>query len=273
MYKLLFTLLLLSSFALQAKIDVLVSIAPQKFIVERIGGETVSVETIVPQGASPHSYEPTLRQVISARQGKAWFRMGESFEIRLVNALKNTLVIVDQREGADLISASCSCHSSDDAHDPHIWLSPRLLQIQATQIAHTLSQLNPESASIYAQNLEGLIFELETLDQEIRQTLAKNSNRIVLVSHPAFGYFCRDYGFTQLSIEMEGKEPAPKYLTDLLLKARGLNIRYVFLQRQYNTKGGERLAKELKAKIVYLDPYAEKVLENLKIIAEAFSKE
>lgn len=268
-----FLLFLFSSFALQAKTLVFVSIAPQKFLVERIGGETVEVEVIVPNGSSPHSYEPTLRQIISAKNGKAWFRIGESFELRLANALKNRLIIVDQREGVDLIPLCCSCHGDKDAHDPHIWLSPSLLKIQATQIAKTLTQINPDSASLYERNLELLFTDLDAVSQEIALKLSNKNNDNILVSHPAFGYFCRDYGLNQLSIEMEGKEPTPKYLTDLLVKARALKIRYVFLQKQYSTKGGERLAKNLKAKIIYLDPYAENVIETLKTLAEAFALE
>lgn len=268
-----FLFLLFSHVALEAKLSVFVSIAPQKFLVEQVGGETVDVQVIVPNGTSPHSYEPTLRQIIAAKNGKIWFRIGESFETRLANALKHRLVIVDQRDGIDLLPLSCSCHCDKEGHDPHIWLSPSLLKIQAAQIAETLTEVNPEASNLYTNNLEQLCSKLDTLNQEIYAKLLPKANQSILVSHPAFGYFCRDYGLTQLSIEMEGKEPTPKYLTNLLLKARSLKIKRVYLQKQYSTKGGERLAKDLKAKTIFLDPYAENVVENLRMIAEAFALE
>ncbi len=270
MRKLFIFLLLLLGGTLQAKTDVLVSITCQKFLVEQIGQEHVSVDVIVPPGANSHTYEPTPRQMVAAQKGKIWFRLGESFEARLLPLLKNTLII-DQRDGLDLIKAGCGC-CNRDSYDPHIWLSPRLLKKQAAQIAETLSAYDPEHALIFASNLKNLENALDILDQKCANLLSNCSQKFILLSHPAFGYFCRDYGLYQLSIEMEGREPTPKTLTDLIHKARALNIKTVFLQFQHNPKGGMRVAQEIQANTVYLDPYIENVIENLEAIAHLFAK-
>lgn len=264
-------LLFLGCFALEAQTHVLVSIAPQKFLVESIGQDKVFVEVIVPPGASSHSYEPSPRQMISTQKGKIWFRLGESFEKRLAAALKSTTRIVDQREGLDLLSGGCGCCLGHDAHDPHIWLSPKLLKIQALQIERELSLLDPEHQNLFQRNAQQLLEALNQLDDECSQLASQASNKLIMVSHPAFGYFCRDYGYEQLPIEMEGREPSPRYLSDLLFIAKAHKIQTIFLQQQHNPRGGTRVAKELGAKTVYIDPYAENVIENLKKIAYQFA--
>lgn len=106
----------------------------------------------------------------------------------------------------------------------------------------------------------------------MQRSLDSSLQRLILVSHPAFGYLCRDYGLIQLSIEMEGREPTPRYLTELLMKARSSGIKTVFLQRQHNPKGGKKIAKGIGASTQYIDPYAENVVENIRTIANLFNK-
>jgi zinc transport system substrate-binding protein len=268
---LIFILFCLSVAPLSAKTHVLVSITPQKFLVEQIGAEYVVVDVIVPPGANSHTYEPTPRQMISAQKGEIWFRLGESFEARMIPAFQCKTKIVDQREGIDLIEMGCGCCNARDARDPHIWLSPRLLKKQAAQIAEALSAHDLEHKACFAANLDRLEKELDALDQECVKLFAKANQRTILVSHPAFGYFCRDYGLEQISIEMEGREPTPRHLTELLKKTKECQIKTVFLQQQHNPKGGKRIAKELGAETLYIDPYAENVIENILTIAQLFA--
>lgn len=253
------------SFTAVAQTHVLVSVAPQKYLVERIGKERVTVDVIVPDGISPHTYEPSPRQLVSMQKGEIWFRLGEGFEKRLMNALSRRTQIVDQREGLELLNASCGC----DGADPHTWLSPRLLTLQSRQIAATLCSYDPNHTDFYKKNLRQLEKELFRLDREL-STALKDAPKTILVSHPAYGYLCRDYGLMQLSVEKEGREPTPRYLTELTFKARDSGIKTVFLQKQYSAKGAKRIASDLGAECVYLDPYAENVIVNLKEIAQAF---
>lgn len=265
-----FILLLLFAGSLQAQMHVLVSIAPQKYLVERIGGDQVFVEVIVPPGANSHTYEPTTKQMLAAQKGQIWFRIGESFENRMLSVLRDTHIL-DQREGIELIQAGCGC-CTHDAHDPHIWLSPRLLKVQAAQIAQTLCEHDPAHAELFQKNLAILEEECACLDLACAADFLKSQQKLILVSHPAFGYFCRDYGLEQLSIEMEGREPTPRYVTELIIKARARGVRTVFLQQQHNPKGGNRIAHELGAKTTYIDPYVENVLANIRNISQRFSQ-
>lgn len=276
--RLLSFLVVLISFHLQAEVPtVLVSIAPYKLFVEKIAGDTVAVNLMVPTGASAHTYEPTPKQMIVAGKAVAWFCIGESFESRAIPSLKAynpAMNIIDLRHGVDMIKADpltgcCCCHAN--SQDLHIWLSARQMQIQAQTIASALSQLFPKNAALYQKNLEHLIEELKTLDQEITTLLTPLKDRLILVSHPAYAYFCRDYHLTQMSIEFEGKDPTPQQLTNLLNKARAAKTKKVYIQVQYNNKGARLFAKELGAEVVMLDPYSEHYFTSMREIARQFS--
>lgn len=254
---------------------VLVSIAPHKFFVEKIAGSTVDVYLMVPAGASAHTYEPTPRQILIASQGEIWFRVGESFETRAINALKNRqnkLEIVDMRQNVDLITHSphhkgC-CGGSEDLH---FWLSARQAKIQAQTIAQALTTKYPHHRDTYRANLETFQMELENLDKYIANLLEPIKHQAILVSHPAYAYFCRDYELKQLSIEMEGKDPTPQQMTQLLNMSRQLCIRTIFIQMQYNNKAAKLVAHTLGANIIVLDPYSENYFVCMKEIANAFA--
>lgn len=252
---------------------VLVSVAPHKFFVEKIAGDTVKVGLMVPAGASSHTYEPTPKQMLAASKADMWFCIGEGFETRAIRCLtsyRSMMKIVNLRNGVDMITADphtgcCCCHAN--AQDLHIWLSARQAQIQATTIAQALSESYPKHAERYQKALEAFVVELQALDGEISEQLKPVTKRMMMVSHPAYAYFCRDYHFKQLSIEFEGKDPTPQQLTQLLQKARGEAVQKVFIQAQYPSKGARLLAKELGAQVVLLDPYAEDYMSAMRSIA------
>jgi zinc transport system substrate-binding protein len=279
---LLFFSFLLSNPAYADVPTVLVSVAPHQFFVEKIAKGTVQVQLMVPAGASAHTYEPTARQMMTAAKAEMWFRIGEPFENKAIAALKShhpSIEIVDLRQGLDLIShdrnhpggGGCSC--CPGAVDLHFWLSARQAEIQAKTIADTLSKTYPGYANFYQSNL--LIFkqELKELDEKIIRVLASLKNRRILVSHPAYAYFCRDYDLEQFSIEVEGKDPSPQQMTKLLCLARQYNFRTIFIQMQYNNKAAKLVAETLGARLIVLDPYSEQYLSSMLEIADAFAEQ
>ncbi len=255
---------------------VLVSISPHKFFVEKIAGSTVHIGLMVPAGASAHTYEPSPKQMLSAAKADLWFYVGEGFEPKVKSVLesyKPDMQLIDMRKNLDLISyehghRGCS-HHHDSCYDLHYWLSPTQAKIQADTIANALTKLYPENAEVYKNNLANLKIELDHLDQEIRTILSKPHNSVIMVSHPAYGYFCRDYGCRQLSIEFEGKDPTPLQLTKILNEARLNNIKKIFVQIQYSSKGAKLIASQIGAEVINLDPYSEHYFDSLRSIAKA----
>ena len=84
--------------------------------------------------------------------------------------------------------------------------------------------------------------------------------KAILVSHPAFGYFCQDYHLVQLSIEMEGKEPLPQHVTEILSLAKHYAIQAVLVEPQYSNKGAELIAKRLGLPTHSVDPAMRKII-------------
>jgi zinc transport system substrate-binding protein len=256
---------------------VLTSVAPYKNFVEKIAGNTVQVNVMVPAGASIHTYEPSPKEMLAASKADAWFLIGESFEAKAVKAFKNhnpLMKMVDLKENVNLISNDPSFdarHCCKHCLDLHIWLSPQQSKVQAQTIASQLIDLYPEHQEVYKKNLSDLLKELDALDKEIDSQLKPLKMRVILVSHPAYAYFCRDYSLRQLSIEVEGKDPTPLQLTSVMEEARKNHIKTIFIQPQYNNKGAKLIAKHLKAKIVTLDPYSENYFASMRQIAHEFA--
>lgn len=240
----------------------------------------MSIATLIPEGANPHLYEPTPRTIAQLQDALLWIRLGESFDHKMLQVFQDQnpdIHIVNIAEGIDLLSErphpECHhCHNTDEGKDMHIWLSPRLAKIQATTIANALSALFPENAPLYTDRLNALCQQLDELDQELTEMLAPKRGEAILVSHPAFAYFCRDYGLIQLSIEMEGKDPLPQHVTHLLKKARQYHVSTVLIEPQYSNKGAELIAKELGLSTTLVDPYAEDYLNNLKDIGKIIAQ-
>lgn len=261
------------------KPTVLVSVAPYQKIVERLSGDTVNVKVMVPPGASSHTYEPSPRDVMDASRADLWFQIGESFEAQAGPALKNAnpkISFIDLTEGLDLIHGDpnhpfqCSHHG---CCDPHIWMSPRLMRKQAAKITEVLSQQYPKNKALFEQNFTQVDKELAQLDRDLTQIFSEMPQKTIMVSHPAYNYLARDYSFTIISLECEGRDPAPQEVTLLINEARNKNIKVLFIQEELNTKGAKLVADILGAKVVVLDPYSPDYFENMRSIATRFAQQ
>lgn len=253
---------------------VLVSIAPYRFIAERIAGPDFRVETVVPAASNPHSFEPTAAQVTAMGQSQIWFKIGEPFEKKIVPILqaKNPeLSVSDLRDGIDLIEdfheLSCK-HCSMDHFDRHIWLSPKLAKQQAELIEKVLSEKYPERKDFFHENCLALCKDLSALDEEIREILKGVETRTLLVSHPAFAYFCKDFDLTQLSVEYEGKDPRPKHLEEILKRAIAESAEVALALPQYNNKGAQLIAEKLHKPVRFIDPYSADYFETMRKLAK-----
>lgn len=256
----------------------LVSIAPYRFLVEEIAGKGFEVATVVPSAANPHSFEPTSTQVTAMGEGLVWFRIGEPFEGKVLPLLlrKNPgMVVHDLREGIPLIEEghALGCQSCSMDHlDRHIWLSPKLAAEQASAIARRLGERFPEQREMFQQNAKKLGEELARLDGEIQDMLKPVANRTLLVSHPAFGYFCKEYGFVQVSVEYEGKEPRPRHLEEILKRAVSESMEVALALPQYNNKGAQLIAEKLHLPVHWIDPYSANYFETMRKLAHLIAE-
>ena len=163
-------------------------------------------------------------------------------------------------------------HHEHGTLDPHIWLDPALVKIQAANIRDGLSRVDPEGSAAYAANTARFIEELDRLDAEIRAILSPipENRRSFLVFHPSWGYFAKAYGLRQVSIEVEGKEPSPKDMARIITQGREEGVRVIFVQPQFSEKSAQTIARQLGASVVRLDPLAADWDENLRRASRAF---
>jgi len=260
--------------ALAAELPLVVSVSvpPQAYFVERIGGERVEVHVLVPPGTSPATYEPSPRQMVALGRSRLYVEVGHPdflFEQRHLETLLkgNTQVVtVDMAAGTGTFCQDEQGRELDG--DPHIWLSPRLMRTAAANIAAELVRLDPEGAPYYRQNLESLLSDIERLDLELRQLLSGLQGRRFMVFHPAWSHFACEYGLRQMAIESGGKEPGPAQLVATIEEARREGIRVVFAQKGFSDRSARVIAAELDARVEELDPLAHDWLENLRFSAE-----
>ena len=263
------------------RLTVFVSILPQAYFVERVGGRHVDVKVLVGPGQSPATYEPTPDQMSALAGARAFFRIGVPFEETLLPKIRGTfkdLEIVDTRAGITLRKMEAHEHEEHEGEheheheaggdDPHSWLNPKLVKIQAKTICDALCRLDAANAVQYQQNLAKFQADLDALDARIAESLAPLAGRELFVFHPAFGYFADAYGLKQVPVEIEGKEPAAKDVAALVRRAREANVRVIFVQPQFSPKSATAIAREIGGAVVSLDPLARDYMKSLEAMAQ-----
>lgn len=272
-----------------------VSILPQAYFVKRIGGDTVSVMVLVGSGQSPHTYEPTPRQMELLSRAKAWILSGTDFEDRLkpkIATLYPTLRIVDGTEGVKFRKLEAHSHeeegheketpkagsqvkehhTEDLERDRHTWLGREPAKILAAHVRDTLIQINPTEADLYRRNHQTLVKEIEETFDTLKRDLAPMKGQTVYVYHPAFGYFLDEFGIVQEAVETGGKEPNPQTLAKLVEQAKADQVKVIFVQAQFPAQAAQTLAKQLNAEVLPLDPLAEDWMANIRQMGEALKK-
>lgn len=250
------------------KLNVTVSILPQKYFVERIGGEFVNVSVMVLPGESPATYEPKPDQMTALANSAAYISIGVPFEkswLEKFQAANSNMKMVDTTQGIERKA------TADGGFDPHIWLSPSLVKVQSQTIYNALAELDPAHAADYKANLETFIQDINALDADIRATLDKTETKKFIVFHPAWGYFARDYGLEMIPIEVGGQEPSAQELAGLIEKAKAENIKVVFVQPEFSQEDAETIAREIGGKTLSIASLNPDWLGNLKSVAETFA--
>ncbi|MDA3868069.1 MAG: zinc ABC transporter substrate-binding protein [Salinivirgaceae bacterium] len=255
-----------------AKNAIYVSIPPQKYLVEQIAGETFAVHALLPPGASPAIYEPTPAQLRQLSGAKAYIRIGYiGFELAWMDRIASTnkkMIIFDQSKNVNLIEANHQHneeghHTHDGNVDPHIWMSPSEMNVQASNIYNSLCQLMPDSTQYFKNNYQELLATIADTDKKIMSNFNDIKNRSFMIYHPAMSYFARDYQLKQIPLEYEGKEPSGKYMAKLIETSKEEGIKTIFIQKEFPVERAGTLANELNANVEVIDPLAYNWPENM----------
>ena len=260
------------------KLSIFVSIPPQKYFVDRVGGPFVETRVLISPGQSPHTFTPSPRQIAELSQAKLFFITGVPFETAVVKKVaeqNQNLDIVDMASGIPHEPMGPDPH--DPFHvegelDPHVWMNPKNAVLMARNTAETLAGKDPAHKKEYMQNRDALIADLEALDRKIATLLAPYKGERFYVYHPAFGYFGQAYGLEQVAVETGGKEPTAKRLNSLIKQARGERVRIIFVQPQFSQKSADRVAAEINGTVTPIDALAEDYIANMEHIADALKQ-
>ena len=259
---------------------VMVSIPPQEYFVERIAGGRVEVDAALPPGASPATYEPGPAEMRQVAEADLYLSIGVPFESAWLPRLESAnpdLPVVATHRGVDLRPIDrYGTHADGEEHghghghgspDPHIWLSPELVRVQADTIAAALTRLDPEGDSAYAANLASFGGEIDSLQAGIRAVLEAARGDTFVVFHPSWGYFADEFDLYQLPIEVQGQEPAPSELARLVEAAERLSDPVVLVAPQFSRRSAQTLAGEIGARMEEADPLARDWASNLQAVA------
>lgn len=262
-------------------IRVVVSVQPQAYFVERVGGEYVDVEVLVGPGRSPATYEPTPQQMVRLQQADLYFSIGVPFESGLlpkVRGLHSDLRLVDMSSGIE-DSSSVDQHEPHAGHghdhggvDPHVWLDPAKVKVMAQTVLQELTHLYPQHESWFQDNLQSFLNDLDSVDVRIRRRLSDVQGKTFYVFHPAYGHFARAYGLNQVAVEVDGKEPGPAQLADVIKQARRDKVDVIIVQPQFAQKSAETIAAAVGGEVLALDPLAYDYLTNLEEMADKLAR-
>lgn len=248
------------------KKTIFVTITPMQSLIQEITMGDFVVEVIVPKGASPETFEPTPKQVTAFNDAEFIFSTGLiDFEQSLVRRINGDAKVVNLSKDIELIAGSCS-HGHHHHHhgvDPHVWTSPRALRTMITNAHNAIITHYPDSVK-YSEATEQLLERIDALDTYCAARIAEAGVKAMMIYHPAYTYYARDYGIEQIAIEHDGKEPSLRQTTSLIERAKQHNIKTIFRQPQYSEEKVRAIANDAGSKIIVTDPLSEDILNEIE---------
>lgn len=251
--------------------DPVVTVEPQRALLQEIVGDRHNVVTLLANGANPETFEPTVGTRMALEKAPVYFATGLlPFEANLRDSSGDNTEWVNTSEGIDLIYGTHGhSHGDADEHvgheghghgdsqaDPHIWTSVRNARIIARTMFETMARKEPANAAYYRDNYLRLDRRLDSLDRAFTTRFANlhDSARTFAVWHPSLSYFARDYGLSQISVGFENKEMSPRHIAEVTEEAREHHVSVFFFQKEYDSRQAETLNRAMATRLVTINP-------------------
>ncbi|NLA05435.1 MAG: zinc ABC transporter substrate-binding protein [Firmicutes bacterium] len=250
-----------------SEITVITTIFPLADMIERIGGENISVSCLLPPGASPHDFEPAVEQVKTASRSLLFVSMGGGLDdwadstaqagsrhTRVLSLYEQTLERGWLPDGEPFAG---NAEASFSTFNPHLWLDPLTTRdYLCPAIADALMKEDPNNAACYQANLAAYQAELTALNDEIGSLLSKVPNKKFISVHGAWQYFATRYGLDEAAVisEFPGQEPSATSLTSLISFCRAQEIRVIAAEPQFSDRVAGMIAREIGGEVILLDP-------------------
>ena len=287
------------------KLQVIASIFPIADMARQVGSNDVEVTTVVPAGASPHTFEMKPSLVKTFASAKVFLMIGAGLEFwadQLIQSSGQKLKPVVLSDGMTLIRSADPHHAesvkevplasnksahtehahSHDGGNPHVWLDPHLAKTMVTRIQEAFSIADPAHAFEYESRAKVYLGRLDTLDRDIADTVNQFKTRQVISFHASWDYFAARYGLTLTGVieKTPGRNPTPREIAGIVSSIHKFDIRAVFTEPQFSPKVADVIAREAGVKVLILDPLGGETLPgrntyiglmtyNLQIMKEA----
>jgi zinc transport system substrate-binding protein len=228
--------------------DVVVAFYPLQFVVERVGGDAVRVESLTAPGAEPHDLELTPKQV--GRLSKADLVVHiEGFQPAVDTAVEQQA----PSRGLDVAGLTEPDEANDD---PHVWLDPVRFAAIAEAVAARLADVEPSRAATFMANAAALRAQLSTLDADFRTGLTTCARRTFVTSHNSFGYLAARYGLEQVALTglTPEDEPSPATVARVARFAEANRVTTIFFEELVSPDVARTLADEVGATALELSP-------------------
>ncbi len=274
------TILLVST--LDAKLTIISSIAPQQAFIQEIAGDNADVILMVPQGTSPHTYEPKPSQMKAISNADAYFKIGVEFEDTWMEKFKTqnpSMKIVDTTKGITKLQMDKHHHhhneskeeNSTNKPDPHVWTSAKNIKIMGDNIADALVVLDPKHASQYRQSQQKFAQKANKLQVSLEKVLTKDYH--FMVFHPEWGYLADDFNLHQMPIELEGKSINPKAMISLIKEAKEQNVTVIFTSPAFSDQAAKQIAHELNITVQSVSTLEKDWYNNILDVANLIAKQ
>ncbi len=240
---------LLFAASASATVPVVATIFPIADIVRQVGRDDVEVVTLLPAGASPHTFEPSPAQIRDVAHARVFVQIGAGLDdwgAKLLAARGNGLTVVKLTEGLPLTNG-----------DPHIWLDPILMRDHAVpMIVQALSAADPSRRAAFERAAAEFQSALTRLDGETRQALAPVANKNYVAFHSAWRYFGERYGLHEAAVieTSPGKEPSAREIAAVVKAARAAHVHAILIEPQFNSRLAEQVAREFGGETLTVDP-------------------
>lgn len=251
------------------------SIGPEVQWVNAVGGDKVNVTLMVPPDDDPHTYEPLPGQLKQVSNAKMYAEIGSPLEFETnymgkIEAANPNLLIVNCSQGITLMPNTAENES--DTMDPHDWVDPKDAEVMVNNIYLGLVKVDPSDQAYFEKNRDNYEAQLETLDNYTAQTLKDKKGTDILIFHPAFGYYAKDYNLTQIAVMINDEEPSPQRIALLLNTAKADNITVMYNEPQYDPSYMQSIASQVNGKVLTVNDLDENYLQNMRNVANAFAQ-
>ena len=251
-----------------AKVPVTATFSILGDLVQQVGGDQVSVSTLVGPNGDAHVYQPTPQDIRTLANSKLLVSNGLSFEgwlerLDTASGFKGVKVVASQgiqprhmaeeeEEGSEH-EHEAEGHHHHGGLDPHAWNDPANVLVYVDNIVRGLSQVDPEHANLYQQNAARYKAQLQKLDADYRARFAQlpAERRRAITSHDAFGYLAQAYQLTLIGAQglSTESEPSAAMIAGLIRQIRDEKIPALFIENISNPNLIQQIERETDARV------------------------